>query len=153
MDPHGDYTDVTRRGFALRWEFPATNRGILGNVETTYGPASWLTVPEAAERLDVRLTRVHQMVKSGNLLAVRRDGVWKLPAELVPDLRSAAGQTSNLARHFGGVLNVLRDAGYSPEEALNWLYTPDDTLPEGTPAAALSQRPTEVKRRAQALGF
>lgn len=121
--------------------------------DTPAGPTLWLTVPEAAERLDVRLTRVHQMVKSGALLAVRRDGVWKLPAELVPDLRSPAGRTSNLARHLTGVLTVLRDAGYSADEALDWLYTPDETLPEGTPAAALGQRPTEVKRRAQALGF
>ncbi|GAA3384276.1 Rv2175c family DNA-binding protein [Cryptosporangium minutisporangium] len=117
------------------------------------GPETWLTVPEAAERLDVRVTRVHQMVKSNALLAVRRDGVWKLPADLVPDLRSAAGQKSNLARHLGGVLTVLHDAGYSAEAALRWLYTADPTLPEGTAAAALRERPTEVKRRAQALGF
>jgi hypothetical protein len=117
------------------------------------GPATWLTVPEAADRLDVRVTRVHQLVKNGALLAVRRDGIWKLPADLVPDLRSPAGRTSNLARHLAGVLTVLRDAGYSAEAALTWLYTPDDTLPEGSPAAALAQRPTEVKRRAQALGF
>jgi hypothetical protein len=128
-------------------------RGTLEAVETNNGPASWLSVPEAAELLDVRVTRVHQMVNNGALLAVRRDGVWKLPAELVPDLRSEAGQNSNLARHLTGVLTVLHDAGYSAEDSLNWLYTPDDTLPEGTPAAALSQRPTEVKRRAQALGF
>lgn len=120
-----------------------------GDVE----PSSWLTVPEAAARLDVRVTRVHQMVKSNALLAVRRDGVLKLPADLVPDLRSAAGQKSNLARHLAGVLTVLRDAGFEAEEALHWLYTPDATLPEGTPAAALRERPTEIKRRAQALGF
>ena len=119
----------------------------------TVGPEAWLSVPEAAELLDVRVTRVHQLVKSNALLAVRRDGVWKLPADLVPDLRSATGQKSNLARHLGGVLTVLHDAGYGPEDALRWLYTPDSTLPEGTPAAALRERPTEVKRRAQALGF
>ena len=34
-----------------------------------------------------------------------------------------------------------------------WAFTPDDSLP-GTPAAALAEnRGTEVKRRAQALGF
>jgi excisionase family DNA binding protein len=126
---------------------------VESNAETAVGPTSWLTVPEAAERLAVRVTRVHQMIKSGALLAVRREGVVKLPADLVPDLRSAAGQSSNLARHLGGVLTVLHDAGYSAEEALTWLYTPDKTLPEGSPAAALPQRPTEVKRRAQALGF
>ncbi|WP_240746846.1 Rv2175c family DNA-binding protein [Cryptosporangium phraense] len=121
--------------------------------KTEVGPDAWLTVPEAAERLDVRLTRVHQLVKSGALLAVRRDGVLKLPADLVPDLRSEAGQKSNLARHLAGVLTVLKDAGYDSEEALTWLYTPDSTLPEGSAAAALRERPTEIKRRAQALGF
>ncbi|SHM41084.1 Rv2175c family DNA-binding protein [Cryptosporangium aurantiacum] len=119
----------------------------------TVGPDAWLTVPEAAERLDVRVTKVHQMVKSNTLLAVRRDGVWKLPADLVPDLRSAAGTKSNLARHLGGVLMLLHDAGYSAEDSVRWLYTPDPTLPEGTAAAALRERPTEIKRRAQALGF
>ncbi|HWB35194.1 MAG TPA: Rv2175c family DNA-binding protein, partial [Rugosimonospora sp.] len=39
------------------------------------------------------------------------------------------------------------------EEALRWLYTPDPALP-GTPAVALAgAQATEVKRRAQALGF
>jgi hypothetical protein len=51
------------------------------------------------------------------------------------------------------VLNVLLDAGYDTEETLRWLYTADDSLP-GTPAQALVEnRATEVKRRAQALGF
>jgi hypothetical protein len=56
-------------------------------------------------------------------------------------------------KHLPGVLTVLRDAGYSDDEILAWLYTPDDTLP-GIPAVALETgRATEVKRRAQALGF
>jgi hypothetical protein len=51
------------------------------------------------------------------------------------------------------VLTLLRDAGYSDEEALRWLTTPDETLP-GTPLQALHEnRATEIKRRAQALGF
>ena len=55
--------------------------------------------------------------------------------------------------HLPGVLTLLRDAGYNDAEALRWLYSPDDSLP-GTPAAALNgDGVTEVKRRAQALGF
>jgi hypothetical protein len=51
------------------------------------------------------------------------------------------------------VLTLLHDAGYNDEEAFRWLYTPDDSLP-GAPAEALrDNRATEVKRRAQALGF
>ncbi len=89
--------------------------------------------------------RVHQMIRDRALIAVRRDGVLRVPAELV------AGRT--VIKHLPGVLNLLHDAGYNDEEVLRWLYTPDDTLP-GTPAAALDgERATEVKRRAQALGF
>ncbi len=111
------------------------------------GPADWLTVPEVAERLGVQVTRVHQFVRDGSLLAFRRDQVVRLPAELAP-----TGPDDSMMRHLAGVLRLLRDAGYADEEMLRWLYTPDDSLP-GTPAAALRQRPTEVKRRAQALGF
>jgi len=108
-------------------------------------PTEWLTLPDIAERLDVPITRVHQMIRDHSLIAVRRDGVLRVPAELV------AGRT--VLKHLPGVLTVLHDAGYSDEEVLRWLYTPDDSLP-GTPAVALdSGRATEVKRRAQALGF
>jgi hypothetical protein len=119
-------------------------------------PPVWLTVPEAAERLGVRITRVHQLVGDGALLGVRRDGVLLLPADLVPTAADPAegpnGVHANFARHLTGVLNLLRDARFSPEESITWLYTPDDSLP-GTPAENLRTRPTEVKRRAQALGF
>lgn len=108
-------------------------------------PAGWLTLPDIAQRLDMPINRVHQMVRERSLVAVRREGVLRVPAELV------ANRT--VLKHLPGVLTLLHDAGYSDEEALRWLYTPDETLP-GTPAEALSgDRATEVKRRAQALGF
>lgn len=108
-------------------------------------PAEWLTLPDIAERLSVPVNRVHQMVRDLALIAVRRDGVLRVPAELV------ANRT--VLKHLPGVLTLLHDAGYNDEEALRWLYVPDDTLP-GTPAQALgTDRATEVKRRAQALGF
>jgi hypothetical protein len=85
------------------------------------------------------------MIREGSLIAVRREGVRYVPEELV------AG--SNVAKHLPGLLTLLRDAGYNEEEALRWLYSPDDSLP-GTPASALVEnRATEVKRRAQALAL
>jgi hypothetical protein len=108
-------------------------------------PSGWVNLPDIAERLAVPVTKVHQMIREGALLAVRRDGVLYVPAELV------AGR--NVMKHLPGVLTLLRDAGYSDEEALEWLYSPDDTLP-GIPATALDgDGATEVKRRAQALGL
>jgi hypothetical protein len=108
-------------------------------------PADWVALPDLAQQLEVPITRVHQMIRDHVLLAVRRDGVLRIPVELVA--------TPTVRKHLPGVLTLLRDAGYNDEEALRWLYTADDSLP-GTPAAALSgPRATEVKRRAQAVGF
>jgi len=113
--------------------------------ESSVEPAVWLTLPEIAERMEVPVTRVRQMIRDHTLLAIRRDGVLRVPGDLVAD--------NTVLKHLPGVLTLLHDAGYNDEEALRWLYTPDDTLP-GIPATALgSGRATEVKRRAQALGF
>jgi hypothetical protein len=108
-------------------------------------PSGWVTLPDIAEQLDIPVTRVHQLIRDRDLLAVRRDGVLRVPAELIT--------TPSARKHLPGVLTLLHDAGYNDEESLRWLYTADESLP-GTPAAALSaDRATEVKRRAQALGF
>ena len=108
-------------------------------------PAEWVALPDIAEQLDLPITRVHQLVRDRALVAVRREGVLRVPVELIA--------TPNVRKHLPGVLTLLHDAGYNDEEALRWLYTADDSLP-GTPATALSgPRATEVKRRAQALGF
>ena len=46
-------------------------------------PADWINVPDLAEQLEVPVTRVHQMIRDHALLAVRQDGVLRIPAELV----------------------------------------------------------------------
>jgi Rv2175c C-terminal domain of unknown function len=108
---------------------------------------SWLTLPDVAERLSVEVTRVRQMVKEGQLIAVRRgeNRVLQVPGEFIGDGRVVKGLV--------GTLTVLKDDGFSDEEALEWLFTADPTLP-GTPVRALREnRGTEVKRRAQALAI
>src|SRR5260370_11767307 len=108
--------------------------------------SSWLTVDEVAAELNVPLTRVQQMLRDGNLAGERgADRVLRIPAVFV-----AGGA---VLKGLPGVLTLLRDAGYTDDEALRWLHTPDDTLP-GTPVEALrADRGKEVKRRAQVLGF
>ncbi len=107
----------------------------------------WLTVPETAQRLGVDVTRVRQLLKESKLLAVRRgdNNALHVPADFVRD--------GAVLKGLSGVATLLKDARYADDEAIRWLYTPDDSLP-GTPVEALAQnRGTEVKRRAQALGF
>ncbi|MCP9208422.1 Rv2175c family DNA-binding protein [Streptomyces cucumeris] len=106
---------------------------------------AWLTLPDAAEKLGVEVTRVRQLVKEGQLIAVRRgeNRVLQVPEEFIGDGKVVKGLV--------GTLTLLKDDGFSDEEMLEWLFTPDPTLP-GTPARALTEnRGTEVKRRAQAL--
>jgi hypothetical protein len=106
---------------------------------------AWLTLPEIAERLGLPVTRVRDLVRDGRLVALRADpgGPLAVPAAFVTGSGTLKGLT--------GVITLLRDAGFSDEGLVTWLFTADDTLP-GTPAQALVEnRGTEVKRRAQAL--
>ncbi|HEY9389856.1 MAG TPA: Rv2175c family DNA-binding protein [Mycobacteriales bacterium] len=105
----------------------------------------YLTVPEVAELLALPLGRVHQLLRDGELAAVRRDGVLRVPADFFDG--------DAVVRGLAGTLTVLRDQGYSDEEAVRWLFTPDDSLP-GTPMQAMREnRLRAVRRRAQVLGF
>jgi len=105
---------------------------------------TWLTLPEAAERLGVPVNRVRQMLADHQLVATRRDGVLAVPADFVRDGKVLKG--------LPGTLTLLADARFSDDETMRWLFT-DDDLP-GSPVQALAEnRGTEVKRRAQALGF
>jgi excisionase family DNA binding protein len=108
-------------------------------------PMGWLTVPDVASQLGVEPGKVRQMFRDHQLLAVREGGVLRVPADLLDD--------GHVVKGLSGVLTLLSDAGYADEEMLRWLFSDDDTLP-GRPVDALRQnRGTEVKRRAQTMGF
>jgi excisionase family DNA binding protein len=106
----------------------------------------WLTLPEAAELLGVSPNRIRQLVTDRQLIAVRRgeNNALMVPADFVQDGRVLKG--------LPGVLTLLKDARYADDEALRWLYT-DDDIPGSPVQALVENRGTEVKRRAQALGF
>lgn len=104
-----------------------------------------LSLTDVAQRMGIGVTGVKQLVKEGKLLALRTEEGVQVPAEALD------GDVP--VKHLSGVLTLLRDAGYSADEAYRWLTTADDSLP-GTPFQALHEnRATEVKRRAQALAF
>jgi hypothetical protein len=105
----------------------------------------WRTVPEVADQLGCDVAKVRQLLRERKLLAVRDHGVLKVPAAFV--------QGDAVLKGLPGTLTVLADAGFSDDEALRWLFTPDDSLPGSPVQALVENRGTEVKRRAQALGF
>jgi hypothetical protein len=113
--------------------------GLSENVAT-------LPVAEVAQLLNQPVSRVHQLVKDGQLLSFRHDGEVVVPSDFV-------GEDGAVIKGLPGTIIVLRDGGYSDPDILRWLFTDDDSLP-GTPVASLrAGRHREVKRRAQAMAF
>jgi Rv2175c C-terminal domain of unknown function len=104
-----------------------------------------LPVTEVAELLSVPVSRVHQMVRDGHLLSLRRDGGAWVPSDFFDGAAPVKG--------LSGTIVLLRDGGYSDPDILRWLFADDSSLP-GSPIAVLrAGRHREVKRRAQAMAF
>ncbi|MFI6165746.1 Rv2175c family DNA-binding protein [Nocardia sp. NPDC051052] len=104
-----------------------------------------LPLPEVADRLGLVVTRVHQMLRDHQLLAVRRDGVVSVPERFFDH--------EGVVRFLPGLITVMKDAKYTDEEILEWVFTEDDSLP-GTPVEALhGPLAREVIRRAAADPF
>jgi len=104
-----------------------------------------LTPVEVARTLGVSPSRVRQLIRDGRLMAVPGSGNSRIPADFVQD--------GAVLKHLAGLLTVLRDGGFNDEEAFEWLFRDDESLP-GTPVEALrGDRHTEVTRRAQALAL
>lgn len=105
----------------------------------------WLSVPEAADLLNVQPGRVRRLIEEHHLFAIRRDGVQKIPAHLIVDGETLPG--------VQGSIIVLLDSGFDLDGAVKWLYTPDSAL-ESTPINSLIKgRKTEVRRLAQMLAL
>ncbi len=104
-----------------------------------------LPVAEVAQLLSVAVSRVHQMVRDGQLLSVRREGAVWVPSDFFDGRQPVKG--------LSGTIMLLRDGGYSDSDIMRWLFADDDSL-RGSPIATLrAGRHREVKRRAQAMAF
>jgi hypothetical protein len=108
---------------------------------------SWLSWDEAGRALGVSVSKVRQLIREHHLAAAvpAETKGQKIPAALIMD--------GEIVKGVPGLLTVLHDANYDDRAAIQWLFTADDSLP-GRPIDALREnRGSEVKRRAQALGF
>jgi hypothetical protein len=105
-----------------------------------------LPLNQVASELGTSTNKVRQMLRDGQLIAVKRGGELCVP--------SAFFVKDGVVKGLSGTITVLADSGFSRTEMLRWLFTADETLPGSTPVNALrTSHGTEVKRRAQAMAF
>ncbi|MFH8252331.1 Rv2175c family DNA-binding protein [Microbacterium sp. B2969] len=104
----------------------------------------WLTLPDLVEVLGEPLGRVRRLFDEQQLIGSRRDGALKVPAAFIVDGRPLAS--------LRGTVFVLHDAGFSDDEAIEWLLTEEDSIGTAPIEALLAGRKSEVRRVAQALG-
>lgn len=119
----------------------------MNDLESLIG--TWMSVPEFADALGLPHRTVRRMISDGELLSAR---IGESNAVAVP---AAFVQDGELLPALPGTITVLRDARLNEEEALRWLFTPDETLPVvGSPITMLQLgRKAEVRKRAQELAW
>ena len=107
--------------------------------------SEWLTVPDVAELLDVPIGRVRRLIEDHHLISVKRDGVQYVPREIIVEKEPLPS--------LQGTIVVLRDAGFSLDSAIEWLYTHNDVLGQTPMEAMVAGKKSEIRRLAQALAL
>ena len=98
----------------------------------------WLTVPDLVEILGIGPGKIHRLFEERHLLLV-------VPEEFLVDGEPQHG--------LPGTLTLLADAGFSDDEAMEWMLAPNDQLDASPIAALRAGRKAEVRRIAQVLAF
>jgi len=124
--------------------FPAFLHGTLERMNQTVSE-NWLTVPEVCERLGLSPGKVHRLVEECSLLGMKKDGVFMVPEAFLDGDQPLA--------NLRGTAVLLIDGGFSPEGAIEWLFSHHDVLQLRPVDALLQGRKTEVRRLAQALAL
>jgi hypothetical protein len=107
----------------------------------------WLDWSETARILGVTEAKVRTMIRDHELAAAvpSPGGRPRVPAGFLDD-------DGLVVKGLPGLLTVLHDGGFDDRACIAWLFL-DADLP-GRPIDALREnRGSEVKRRAQAMGF
>lgn len=104
---------------------------------------TWLTLPELVEALGEPLGRVRRLLDDHHLIGSRREGPLKVPAAFIVD-----GHPLSSLR---GTIIVLLDAGFTDDEAIDWLLNPEESIGVAPLEALRAGRKAEVRRVAQTL--
>lgn len=106
-------------------------------------PTDWLSVPDVAELLAETPSRVRRLLDDKVLVGSRRDGTLRIPTVFFVD-----GEVLSSLR---GTVFVLHDAGFSDDEAIDWLLTQEESIGVAPIEALRAGRKAEVRRVAQTL--
>ena len=106
-------------------------------------PTEWLSLPELVEVLGEPLGRVRRLLDEFQLIGSRRDGSIKVPALFIAD--------GHPIPSLRGTVFVLHDAGFSDDEAIDWLLASEDSIGMPPIDALRAGRKSEVRRVAAAL--
>ncbi|MDT0157544.1 Rv2175c family DNA-binding protein [Microbacterium sp. ARD32] len=103
----------------------------------------WLTIPDLAEVLGETPGRVRRLLDERYLVGSRRSGVFAVPAIFVVDGRPLPS--------LRGTVIALQDAGFSDDEAIDWMLAEEDSLGRAPIAALRDGHKSEVRRIARTL--
>src|SRR4029077_5177344 len=78
-------------------------------------------LPAVADLLGIPVTKVHQQLREGHLVAVRREGVVVVP-------KAFFDETGHVVKSLSGLLVVLHDGGYRGTETGRCLFAPARSL-------------------------
>ena len=106
-------------------------------------PTDWLTLPDLVTLTGETPGRVRRLFDENMLVGSRRDGAFKVPSVFLVE-----GEPLSSLR---GTIFVLRDAGFTDDELIDWLLNPDDSIGIAPIEALLAGRKSEVRRVAQSL--
>lgn len=104
---------------------------------------SWLTLPDIVELTGESLSRVRRLLDENHLIGSRRHGSFQVPAIFFVDGMPLAS--------LRGTIFVLRDIGFSEDEAIDWLLETDESIGIPPIEALRAGRKAEVRRVALAL--
>jgi len=115
----------------------------VSDTETAAPAAEWLTLPELVEILGESLGRVRRLFDEQYLIGSRRNGALAVPAVFLKDDQPLGS--------LRGTIIVLKDAGFSDDEAIDWLLAEEESMGRAPIAALREGHKSEVRRVARAL--
>ncbi|MGN7858994.1 Rv2175c family DNA-binding protein [Microbacterium sp. 22303] len=115
----------------------------MSETETAAPTAEWLTLPELVEILGEPLGRVHRLFDEQHLVGSRRNGPLAVPAVFLKDDQPIGS--------LRGTIIVLRDAGFSDDEVIDWLLAEEESIGRAPIAALRDGHKSEVRRVARGL--